>query len=129
MPETIAWVYNTYDGTIVPLPTAAAVIAVKTLNWKGPFKTEQAVRDFYEKNKAANPSWKAPTKDPTKVAGNTADAIKDDLTPDLPSLSNADIQSWLLRIGEILLGIVLLGVGVAKLTGTPNVVSKAVRMK
>lgn len=34
----------------------------------------------------------------------------------------------ILRAGEILLGIVLIGVGVAKLTGTGNVVSKAVRM-
>ena len=34
----------------------------------------------------------------------------------------------ILRVGEILLGIVLIGVGVAKLTGTANVVSKAVKM-
>jgi hypothetical protein len=32
--------------------------------------------------------------------------------------------NWILRIGEIILGVVLIGVGIAKLTGTDNVVGK-----
>lgn len=132
MPEIIMWVYNPVDGALVPMPTPAALVTVKTLKWKGPFKTEQEARDFYAKNKSANPSWKEPTKDPIDVALNTGDAVaggvKGKVTDGL-GLSNIDIQSWLIRIGEILLGIVLLGVGVAKLTNSPNVISKAVKMK
>jgi len=34
-------------------------------------------------------------------------------------------ELWVLRIGEIILGVVLIGVGVAKLTGTDNFILKA----
>ena len=34
-------------------------------------------------------------------------------------------ELWVLRIGEIILGVVLIGVGVAKLTGTDNIIMKA----
>jgi hypothetical protein len=40
-----------------------------------------------------------------------------------------DLGNVLLRVGEVLLGIVLLGVGVAKLTGTTNFVSSVVKAK
>jgi len=40
-----------------------------------------------------------------------------------------DLGNILLRIGEVLLGIVLVGVGVAKLTGTTNFVASAVKAK
>lgn len=39
-----------------------------------------------------------------------------------------NLSTWILRIGEILLGVVLIGVGVAKLTGAENVVSKAAKV-
>lgn len=39
-----------------------------------------------------------------------------------------NLSTWILRIGEILLGIVLLGIGVSKLTGAENVVSKAAKV-
>jgi len=39
-----------------------------------------------------------------------------------------NLQSWMVRIGEILLGVVLIGVGVAKLTGTSNVISTAAKV-
>jgi hypothetical protein len=39
-----------------------------------------------------------------------------------------NLGTWILRIGEILLGIVLIGVGVAKLTGAENLVSKAAKV-
>ena len=40
-----------------------------------------------------------------------------------------NLGSWFLRIGEILLGIVLVGVGVARITGAQNAVSKIVKTK
>jgi hypothetical protein len=39
-----------------------------------------------------------------------------------------NLGAWLLRIGEIILGVVLVGVGVAKLTGADNYISKAATM-
>jgi hypothetical protein len=36
-----------------------------------------------------------------------------------------NFQNWILRLGEIMLGVVLIGVGVAKLTGTDNFIMKA----
>jgi hypothetical protein len=40
-----------------------------------------------------------------------------------------NLGSWFLRIGEILLGIVLVGVGVARITGAQNAISKIVKTK
>lgn len=45
------------------------------------------------------------------------------------SLGGFNLSSWFLRIGEILLGLVLVGVGIARITGTANVISKAVKAK
>jgi hypothetical protein len=36
-----------------------------------------------------------------------------------------NLSGWLLRVGELILGVVLIGVGIAKLTGTDNVIMKA----
>lgn len=41
------------------------------------------------------------------------------------TLKNFPWENWILRVGEILLGIVLIGVGVAKLSGTDNFIMKA----
>ena len=45
------------------------------------------------------------------------------------SLGGFNLASWFLRIGEILLGLVLVGVGVARITGAQNAISKVVRTK
>ena len=44
-------------------------------------------------------------------------------------LGSFNIGSWFLRIGEILLGLVLIGVGVARLTGAQNAISQFVKTK
>lgn len=38
-------------------------------------------------------------------------------------------EAWVLRIGEILLGLVLIGIGIARITGAQNVISQAVKTK
>jgi hypothetical protein len=40
-----------------------------------------------------------------------------------------NLGSWFLRVGEILLGLVLIGVGIARITGVQNAVSAAVKTK
>ncbi len=47
----------------------------------------------------------------------------------IDSLGGFNLSSWFLRIGEILLGIVLVGVGVARITGAQNAISKIVKTK
>lgn len=74
----------------------------------------QINRDLRKIDNATNPS------NPDNVL---AKAINTDLFHGL------NLQNLIMRLGEIVLGVVLVGVGVAKLTGASNVVSKAVRMK
>jgi|HubBroStandDraft_2_1064218.scaffolds.fasta_scaffold333682_2 hypothetical protein len=43
-------------------------------------------------------------------------------------IGNVNASNILVRVGEILLGIVLIGVGIAKLTGTANIISTAAKV-
>jgi hypothetical protein len=45
------------------------------------------------------------------------------------TLGGFNLGSWFLRIGEILLGLVLVGVGVARITGVQNAVASVVKTK
>lgn len=103
------------------------------LGWHGPFDSKEAVNKYYNDNKAKNPGWKAPSSNPVDALGNTGAAINDQTNAVTSgvglNLSDENIRSWLIRIGEILLGIVLVGVGVAKLTGTSNAIAGLVKAK
>ena len=121
------WYYNSINGKIaqdgiVPIPHPAA------LGWHGPFATKQAAIDFYNANKANNQTWQVPTDSNVTALTNTPNAAAAGITTGL-GLSNENITAWMVRIGEILLGIVLVGVGIAKLSGTTNVIASAVKAK
>ena len=45
------------------------------------------------------------------------------------TIAGLNLGAWFLRIGEIALGIVLIGVGVARITGLQNVASQVVKTK
>ena len=45
------------------------------------------------------------------------------------AIGGFNLQSWFIRIGEILLGIVLVGVGVARITGVQNAISTIAKAK
>lgn len=47
----------------------------------------------------------------------------------IDTLGGFNLSGWFLRIGEILLGLVLVGVGVARITGAQNVISNIVKTK
>lgn len=135
MPEIpgFDFIYNSRTGAVQQYPSPIAAAAVKTgTGWHGPFKTEKDALDFYNRNKAANPDWKAPT-DFLGNIGNIPDAVTGQANAatqgvkGLFGLSDDDIRSWLIRIGEILLGIVLVAVGVAKLAGVDKFVMTAVK--
>lgn len=60
------------------------------------------------------------------VGGQSAGAAN----PSIGDIWNGlNVGNVLLRVGEVILGIVLLGVGIAHVTGTDNVISKAVKAK
>lgn len=63
------------------------------------------------------------------VLGQTPGAAAAGAEKAVESLGGFNLASWFLRIGEILLGLVLIGVGVARITGAQNAISKVVRTK
>jgi hypothetical protein len=124
------WYYNSDSGKIGQWEEFTVWPALHAgLGWHGPFNSKQEAQTYYNTNKSKNPGWKAPTESTLAQVGNASGAT-DAVTGALGGgLSDDSIRSWLIRVGEILLGVVLVGVGVAKLTGATNVVAKAVKAK
>lgn len=123
------FLYNSNTGYIAELPTLIARVELSSgLGWHGPFDSKAEAVTYYNTNKAKNPGWKAPTGSVKQTIDNAGSSAGDVVTNKL-GLSNENITAWMVRIGEILLGIVLVGVGIAKLTGTTNVVAKAVKAR
>lgn len=58
----------------------------------------------------------------TQVPGAVAKGAED-------VLNKFNLGNWFLRVGEILLGLVLIGVGVARITGIQNAISQVVKTK
>lgn len=123
------WYYNSRSGLVEDYNEITMWPALHAgTGWHGPFDTKEAALKYYNDNKANNSGWKAPTESISEGAGNLAETGADAVKGKL-GLSNEDIQSWMVRVGEILLGLVLVAVGVAKLTGTTNAVSRVVKAK
>jgi hypothetical protein len=123
------WYYNSNSGVIGHYNEVTEWPALHAgTGWHGPFDTKQDALDYYTRNVAKNPGWKPPTDSLSQGASNAVSTATSKVTSGL-GLSDDEIRSWLIRIGEILLGVVLVGVGVAKLTGTTNVIASAVKAK
>jgi hypothetical protein len=123
------WYYNSNSGVLGNYDEITEWPALHAgTGWHGPFDTKQAGIDYYTRNASKNPGWKAPTDSLSTGLTNATSTLGSKVTSGL-GLDNAAIGAWLIRIGEILLGIVLVGVGVAKLTGTTNVIASAVKAK
>lgn len=123
------WYYNSTSGVLGNYDELTEWPALHAgTGWHGPFDTKADAIAYYTRNNAKNPGWKAPTDSLTQGASNTVSTAASAVTGGL-GLNDDEIRSWLIRIGEILLGIVLVGIGVAKLTGTTNVIASAVKAK
>lgn len=128
------WYYNSSSGATSYEQDFEAWPALHAgLDWHGPFDSKQAITDYYNRNKSKNPGWKAPT---DSVGGQIANVTgATDVAKDASKqvfgggLNDDSIRSWFIRIGEVLLGVVLVGIGVAKLTGTTNIVASAVKAR
>lgn len=122
------WYYNSRSGVVASYNEVTMWPSLHAgTGWHGPFDTKQATLDYYTANKPMNPGWKAPTESIKQGASQLAETGVQAVG--LGALTNENITTWFIRIGEVLLGIVLLGVGVAKLTGTTNTVAKFVKAK
>lgn len=126
--------YNSDTGAIdqqsIPDWAGGSIAAHLGLSWHGPFKTNQAAIDYYNNNKAHNPGWKAPTNNPGQQILNVTpggDAVQNAVTGGLGWLQG-NIETIFIRVGEVLIGLVLLGIGVAMLTHAENFVSKAAKV-
>lgn len=127
------WYYNSTSGVLGNYDEITEWPALHLgTGWHGPFDTKAAAIKYYTDNQSKNPGWKAPTDSLSQGASNAVSTATGAVTSGIKSglgLSDDEIRSWLIRIGEILLGIVLVGVGIAKLTGTTNAVSTLVKAK
>jgi len=132
MADILVWLYNSRTGAVVQnLKPIAEVSLSSGLGWHGPFGSKDDALTYYTANKDKNPGWKPPT-GLLGTIGNIPDSIGsavDDTIQSKLGLTDDNIRSWMIRIGEILLGIVLVGVGVAKLTGSTNAVAKLVKAR
>lgn len=121
----LEWIYNSNTGYVLELPTPFAEAELHSgLGWHGPFNSREEATSYYNANVGANPGWKAPTTDVGTTISNAATSGIQRAT----GTDKINYETWILRIGEILLGVVLIGVAIAKLSGTTNAIAKAVKV-
>jgi hypothetical protein len=128
---SFVYYYNSNTGNIaenenwIPFPELHLGIG-----WHGPFNSKDEITAYYQANKDANPGWKEPNHIANQFTGSLKDAAGAAVGGGVTdSIGNFNVGGWFIRIGEILVGIVLLGVGIAKLTGASNAVSNIVKAR
>lgn len=121
----MSWFYNSNTGVINDYPQDT-VLAHLGLGWHGPFKTRQNAVNYYNTNKGKNPGWKAPFSQ-TGIGG-IPNALGNGASSIVDRIGQFNVGGWFIRIGEILLGLVLIGVGVARLTNADTAFAKALKV-
>jgi hypothetical protein len=101
---------------IVVSGTAAAIKAKYGIAARGPYPTQAAAQAAANTTGGGFPG--------ANIPGNPGSAIKLGLSN---LVGNYDLGHILLYVGEFLLGVVLIGVGLAKITGTDNIINKAAK--
>lgn len=74
---------------------------------------------------AAADSAATVTQKSNQTVGGSLKAGASSIVPDI--LGGLNLGNLILRIGEVILGVVLVGVGMAKITGAENLISKALK--
>ncbi len=137
MSPVLSWAYNSNTGAVGPFPTITLEGLLRLgIGWHGPFDTKQDALNYYERNKAANPGWKAPTTDVGTSISNAQDTAKQrgqSLINDATSAWTAAINTIVKlvpRVLEAAVGIVLLAVAanaILKQTTGVDIAGAAVR--
>lgn len=122
------WNYNHLTGAVMDLLSVqSAILRASGTGWHGPFATKEEALAFYLSHKDAHPDWKEPTglvgnlKNAAGIPAQVAQGVTD-------PLGRLNLGGWVIRIAEIMLGVVLIGVGIAKLTGATNAIAKIAKV-
>lgn len=118
-PFTTEWFYNDVSGSVISEPAVVGFAQGHFPGWHGPFASKQAALDFYARNKAAHPGWKAPAGLGGAVANTVASgagAAVSGVTDFLTRLTSP--HTWL-RVAEFLIGAAFLVIGLNHLLGNP----------
>lgn len=143
------WYYNSYSGEVTQMGGGIAYITAKAgIGWHGPFASHDAAIKFYNDGKAANPGWKPPVSDLNIIGQiqNAASSAGEKASAGIGAVINAPgnaiaqqynstiekilgpiqagVKIWAARIAEVLLGLILIGIGVAEMTGKSNAISR-----
>lgn len=126
------WFYNSSTGELRQVKNAFDFLSGK---WYGPFDTQEKAQAFYDAHAAQNPSWIPPGATATQAGTSGAlDMVKSagtkvaNAVEDLNPFHGINLQVLFVRIGEIILGVVLIGVAIAKLTGAENYITRGVNV-
>lgn len=84
-----------------------------------PYKTILSVWGLWIAENSIGHTVAAGTKGVAGFTNTAATATSD-------TLGGFNLSNWFVRVGEILLGVVLIGVGVAHISGSQNIISRAV---
>lgn len=112
-PFTTEWFYNNVSGAVISEPAIFGFAQPHFPDWHGPFPSKQAALDFYAANRSAHPGWKAPAgfgANVTNTVGAGAQNAIKDLTKGY-GLIWPGAGHFMLRVGEFLVGGVLLAIG------------------
>ena len=114
------WFYDSADGDVVHFNEAESLLYVLQPWWHGPYKTQaEAEQHTGVKGPAAQVNQ--------SVLGSLGATGSAAVPGTAEGLFNGKIgPSDLVRIGQVLLGIVLLGVAAARITGAENIVSRTI---
>lgn len=108
------------SGSLVVVQGNALQIRAKYGNTaRGPFPTQAAAEAAAQQGGG----FPGPA-----IPGNPGKAIGQAVSG-LNPFHGLNLENWVLRIGELALGIVLVAVGIAKLTGTTNFVASALKAR
>jgi len=119
------WTISVPGYVLAHVNNAAEKTLAEASVWPGKlyFFTSENAAKAYAQSKG-HPAITSPA---SKLGGQKALDIGSQAVTD--ALGGFNVGNWFLRIGEILLGLVLVGVGIARLTGAQNAISKIVKSK
>jgi hypothetical protein len=123
-PMTMRWFYNTATGLTIHGTIGANFTAwFDSVNGHLAGWHQYDTRQAMEADIKAHPGWAQSVGGVGGEVGNIAKKAAG-IGPGSDIYHGLNFTGWLLRLGEIALGLVLIAEGIAKLTGTDNMVIK-----
>ena len=124
------WLFNETTGEVAEVSSPANKALAETVSWPATliFFTSQAAADTWARAHGGTVDITGADQSPVgKAAENAATAAGSTVTAGVSFLKFLNSPDSLVRIGQILLGLVLVAVGAARLTHAQNIISTAVK--